>query len=204
MAQIGVVSQKKHLADCLRSAFAQHDSYSIVELSTPEECPVDIIIIEGDNTFVSSSPSIFIFDNKPQSLHSLPELYFIKPLAIAELVVMIEKTLRGELGHSFISLGEYKYYPNRRQISIQDSNKTVELTELENRMILYLAKHPGNMIRKEELLEQVWGYTEHAITGGVETHVVETHIYRVRQKLETIGATHLIVNEEGRYGLKIS
>ena len=76
---------------------------------------------------------------------------------------------------------------------------SVRLTDKEKLLILSLYGAENNALDRASLLQQVWSYAENA-----ETHTLETHLYRLRQKLEeSLGITDLIVTKDGIYTLKI-
>lgn len=60
-----------------------------------------------------------------------------------------------------------------------DGDKPVKITDTEKRLLILLAEQPGRPIKREALLRDVWGYRP-----DLDTHTVETHIYRLRQKIE--------------------
>ena len=78
-----------------------------------------------------------------------------------------------------------------KQLTDKETGNVISLTEKETEIITYLYKHRDEDITKEMLLKQIFDYKE-----GVETHTVETHIYKLRKK---IGPNHrLLLNTEGQ------
>ena len=76
--------------------------------------------------------------------------------------------------------------------------KKVRLTEKETNILKYLYRAGGKPVGREELLTEVWGYN-----AGVTTHTLETHIYRLRQKIEPDAASaKLLITEAGGYRLE--
>ncbi|MBQ9235786.1 MAG: winged helix-turn-helix domain-containing protein [Alphaproteobacteria bacterium] len=96
-----------------------------------------------------------------------------------------------------LEFGEYILYPARREIVNIESEKLCKLTEKEVAVVKYLYKNANDYVSKQDLLKEVWGYADDATT-----HTVETHIYRLRQKVEEQGAAGLIETSEGGYRLK--
>ena len=98
-------------------------------------------------------------------------------------------------GWSFIFVNKFKLDLNSRKISF--NNKSLKLTEREIDIILYLNKS-SNSQTIENLQKEVWG---HGVT--LETHTVETHIYRLRKKInEAFNNNEFIISTE--YGYKLS
>ena len=80
---------------------------------------------------------------------------------------------------------------------MSDENRTIKLTEKEINSIIYLFK-ANKPIKVQELQEKVWGYH-----SGLDTHTVETHIYRLRKKiLKMFGDKNFIFTSKQGYQLK--
>ncbi len=92
--------------------------------------------------------------------------------------------------------GEYSLYPIKKEIYSSETEKTIKLTEREVDIIKYLYQINPNSATKEELLEKVWKYHAEATT-----HTVETHIYRLRQKVEKNAKKQLIITRNNGYKL---
>ena len=99
---------------------------------------------------------------------------------------------------SEIILQDLKFYPAESVIE-KDSGAVINLTEKERDILLFLLQVPGNRISREDLLHHVWGYAD-----GIETHTLETHIYRLRQKIEdSPGKPRVLLTEGDGYRLYI-
>ena len=124
--------------------------------------------------------------------------YVTKPFRFAVLLARIRAQLRTH-EHSedaVFTVGQYSFRPSEKQLIEEDGNK-VRLTEKETAIMKYLYRAEQKIIGREELLEQVWGYN-----SGVTTHTLETHIYRLRQKIEKEPSNaRLLVTEGGGYKL---
>ena len=74
----------------------------------------------------------------------------------------------------------------------------MRLTEKETSILKYLYRAGGQPVAREELLAEVWGYN-----AGVTSHTLETHIYRLRQKVQPpeAGASAILVTDTGGYRL---
>ena len=78
-----------------------------------------------------------------------------------------------------------------------DSNQKVRLTEKETSILKYLFRAGEKAVSRDVLLNEVWGYN-----AGVTTHTLETHIYRLRQKIEADpSSAEILVTEPGGYRL---
>ena len=98
-----------------------------------------------------------------------------------------------------LEFNRYVLYPVRKEILNLRNNETTKLTEKEVAIIKYLYKNKDKVIGKNDLMQEVWGYAADATT-----HTVETHIYRLRQKVEHEDAeAQLILTSDGGYQLKI-
>lgn len=94
------------------------------------------------------------------------------------------------------ALGDYIFHPQEKQLTDQGDG-VIDLTDKEVEILVYLARH--RLASREDLLKNVWRYQD-----GVDTHTLETHIYRLRQKIEA-SADHpqLLVTDEQGYRLNI-
>jgi DNA-binding winged helix-turn-helix (wHTH) protein len=97
-------------------------------------------------------------------------------------------------------LGPYEFSPADRSLRHADSGAVIRLTELERRLLSFLAEAAGAPVSREALLAGVWGYSP-----GTLTHTVETHIWRLRQKIETDDVqTRFLTGEAGGYRLALA
>ena len=96
---------------------------------------------------------------------------------------------------SDMAIGDYNLNLNSREISNQE--KKLKLTEKEIEAIVYLFKVAGS-VKIQELQSNVWGYQ-----SQLETHTVETHIYRLRKKiLKTFNDENFILSKKDGYEIK--
>jgi len=95
-----------------------------------------------------------------------------------------------------IDVGFGLFFPADNQITgkASHSNDTVRLTEKERAMLEILYRAGADGVARQDLLTRVWGYV-----AGTETHTLETHMYRLRQKLGALGAQDSIEAVDGRY-----
>ncbi|MBL4695926.1 MAG: response regulator transcription factor [Rhizobiaceae bacterium] len=124
--------------------------------------------------------------------------YVTKPFRFAVLLARIRAQLRTheQSEDAVFSVGQYSFRPAQKILLEENGNK-VRLTEKETAIMKYLYRAEQKVIGRDELLEQVWGYN-----SGVTTHTLETHIYRLRQKIERDPSNSvLLVTEGGGYKL---
>ena len=93
-------------------------------------------------------------------------------------------------------LGDYEFRPSAKLL-VDAAQKKIRLTEKETNILKYLYRAGEKPISREELLAEVWGYN-----AGVTTHTLETHVYRLRQKIEPDPSNaKLLLTEAGGYRL---
>ncbi len=97
------------------------------------------------------------------------------------------------------ALGPYQLVAADCALRDGETGRLVRLTELELKLLTYLIASQGQLVDREQLLQDVWGYS-----AAADTHTVETHIWRLRQKIETDDpATRFVVTETGGYRLAL-
>lgn len=96
-----------------------------------------------------------------------------------------------------MQIGDALFQPQEKAISA--AQNTAALTDKEVDILLYLARHAGNTLRREDLLHRVWRYQ-----SGVDTHTLETHVYRLRQKLVALGGFENLLATDDDGGYKIA
>ena len=111
--------------------------------------------------------------------------YLVKPCSLRELVARVKAVLRrvDALGRrrspsETLRFGTLEIDPPRHAVRVED--QPVQLTAREFELLLQFAHHPGRVYSRAELLDRVWGYGE-----GVYEHTVNSHINRLRAKIET-------------------
>jgi DNA-binding response OmpR family regulator len=120
---------------------------------------------------------------------------FPKPLRLGHLLARLQFHLQGARMHSEpFRFGPFCLEPAARQVVIEDSDAVIRLTEKETHLLEYLGRSK-KPVPREELLAAIWGYD-----ARIDTHTLETHVYRLRRKLEA-GGTQVIVMEQGVYSL---
>jgi DNA-binding response OmpR family regulator len=124
--------------------------------------------------------------------------YVVKPFRFAVLLARIRSQLR-QHEHSEDAqyrVGPYTFRPSAKLLIREDARK-IRLTEKETAIIKFLYRASEQSVGRETLLTEVWGYN-----AGVSTHTLETHIYRLRQKIERDPSqAEILVTEGGGYKL---
>jgi DNA-binding response OmpR family regulator len=124
--------------------------------------------------------------------------YITKPFRFGVLLARIRAHLR-QHEHSedaTFKVGPYSFKPSAKQL-MRDDGKKVRLTEKETAIIKFLLRSGEQIVSRDVLLHDVWGYN-----AGVTTHTLETHIYRLRQKIERDpSSAEILVTEGGGYKL---
>ena len=124
--------------------------------------------------------------------------YVTKPFRFAVLLARIRAQLRQheQSEDAVFSIGPYTFRPSAKLL-IDAAGRKVRLTEKETAILKYLYRTGEKVVTRDVLLHEVWGYN-----AGVTTHTLETHIYRLRQKIERDpSSAELLVTEGGGYKL---
>ena len=124
--------------------------------------------------------------------------YITKPFKFPVLLARIRAQLRTheQSEDAVFQLGPYTFRPSMKML-ITEEEKKVRLTEKETNILKFLYRAPEGVVPRDLLLHEVWGYN-----AGVTTHTLETHIYRLRQKIEPDPSNaRLLVTESGGYRL---
>jgi len=125
--------------------------------------------------------------------------YVAKPFRLGELMARIRVQLRQDEASedAVFAIGPYSFQPGRKLLVDPAGRKKVRLTEKEAAILRFLYRAGESPVSRETLLGEVWGYN-----AGVNTHTLETHIYRLRQKMERDPANAVIlVTAAGGYRL---
>ena len=124
--------------------------------------------------------------------------YVAKPFRFAVLLARIRAQLRqhDQSEDAVFGIGRYSFRPSAKVLT-DDRGAKIRLTEKETAILKYLYRAGEKVITRDVLLHEVWGYN-----SGVTTHTLETHIYRLRQKIERDPAkSEMLVTEAGGYKL---
>ena len=125
--------------------------------------------------------------------------YIAKPFRMAELLARLRAQLRifENSEDAVFAIGPYTFRPAAKLLQEQARNRRIRLTEKEAAILKFLYRAGTRAVARQVLLNEVWGYN-----AAVTTHTLETHIYRLRQKIEPDpGNARLLLTEGGGYRL---
>ncbi|OSQ50150.1 response regulator transcription factor [Thalassospira alkalitolerans] len=125
--------------------------------------------------------------------------YVTKPFRLNVLLARIRAHIRQheQSEDAVFVIGPYSFQPSAKILIETTTEKKVRLTEKETSILKFLFRAGDKPVTRETLLDEVWGYN-----AGVTTHTLETHVYRLRQKIEKDPSNAMIlVTEPGGYKL---
>jgi DNA-binding response OmpR family regulator len=186
----------------VEAARAEQVDLAIMDVGLPDIDGREAVRILRRNGF--KSPIIMLTGHHTDSdtilgLESGANDYVTKPFRFAVLLARIRTQLRQyeTSGDASFAIGPYTFRPSAKALVINPENSKVRLTETEVAILRHLYRAGQRSVSRETLLQEVWGYD-----SGVTTHTVETHIYRLRRKIEKdAGAPAILVTEAGGYKL---
>ena len=132
------------------------------------------------------------------SLEAGANNYAIKPLRMVELITLIRSQLfeLWAFGDMQFEIGNLSFVPANKMLFDTGSNSMQRLTEKETTILKFLYHAFPSDISKAHILAEVWGFQ-----STVSTHTLETHIYRLRQKISQLTDKQLVVTTEHGYRL---
>ncbi|MES2711363.1 MAG: response regulator transcription factor [Pseudomonadota bacterium] len=125
--------------------------------------------------------------------------YIAKPFRLNELLARLRAQLRvfDNSEDAVFTIGPYSFRPSAKLLLEATRNRKIRLTEKEAAILKFLYRAGGRPVPRQVLLNEVWGYN-----AAVTTHTLETHIYRLRQKVEPDPTmARLLLTEGGGYRL---
>ena len=221
--KILIIDDDDILRDTLREQFSLHDDFSATDAATAtagikavKADHADLVILDVNlpdmdgreackimrrNGF--KGPVIMLTGQGSESdtilgLDSGANDYVTKPFRFGVLLARIRAHLRQheQSEDAVFKVGPYTFKPSAKML-VREDNKKIKLTEKESAIIKFLYRAGEQIVSRDVLLHDVWGYN-----AGVTTHTLETHIYRLRQKIERDpGHAELLVTEGGGYKL---
>ena len=218
-----IVDDDPDLRSALSEQLALTDEFAPVQAETAAEAiqfirgtPVDLVLMDVGlpdldgreavkllrrNGF--KAPVIVVTGHEGEAdtilgLESGANDYVTKPVKFAVLLARIRAHLRQfeQSEDATFSIGRYTFRPSAKLL-VDERGSKVRLTEKETAILKFLYRSGEKAIGRDVLLHEVWGYN-----SGVTTHTLETHIYRLRQKIERDpSSAELLVTEGGGYKL---
>ena len=125
--------------------------------------------------------------------------YVTKPFRFNVLLARLRAQLRQheQSEEAVFVIGPYTFRPSQKLLVEEAARKKIHLTEKETAILKYLYRAGGQVVGREKLLGEVWGFN-----AAVTTHTLETHVYRLRQKIEKDPSrAEILVTEAGGYRL---
>jgi DNA-binding response OmpR family regulator len=221
--KILIVDDDEGLRDSLTEQLALHDEFEAVAVDTgtkgvtaAKAGQIDLVLMDVGLPDLDGreavrmlrksgfkAPIIMLTGHDTDSdtilgLESGANDYIAKPFRFAVLLARIRAQLRQHEASedAVFNIGPYSFRPSSKILVSPKGNK-VRLTEKETAILRYLYRAGQQPVSRETLLQEVWGYN-----SGVTTHTLETHIYRLRQKVEKdAGNPALLVTDVGGYKL---
>src|SRR5215510_13271177 len=221
--KILIVDDDEDLRESLKDQLALHDEFEVftagtaakgIEVAKSEH--LDLVMLDvglpdmdgreackmlRKNGF--KSPIVMLTGNASDAdmilgLDSGANDYITKPFKFAVLLARIRAQLRQheQSEDAVFAIGPYTFKPASKLL-LDEKGTKIRLTEKETSILKYLYRSGDKVVSRETLLHEVWGYN-----AGVTTHTLETHIYRLRQKIEKDPSnSEILVTETGGYKL---
>ena len=224
--RILLVDDDELLRDTLLDQFGHHDEFAVETAATAqaaiaktrEEAHIDLVLLDvglpdmdgreacqvmRKNGFKSPIVMLTGADTDADEvlgLNSGANDYVTKPFRFAVLIARIRAQLRSHEQNedAVFKIGPYEFRPAVKML-VSENDRKVRLTEKEASILKYLYRAGGKPVTRDVLLDEVWGYN-----SGVTTHTLETHVYRLRQKIEPNPAqATILLTEAGGYRLAL-
>jgi DNA-binding response OmpR family regulator len=218
-----IVDDDADLRTTLKEQFELHEEFRVEEAATAaaglkraREGRVDLVILDVDLPDMDgreacrllrkagvAAPVLMLTGatgdaDQVLGLESGANDYVAKPFKFQVLLARVRAHLRSHEASedATFQIGPYEFRPAMKVLVTPDDKK-IRLTEKETNILKYLYRSGSKAVGREELLHEVWGYN-----SGVTTHTLETHVYRLRQKIEPDPSNaRLVVTESGGYRL---
>ena len=209
--KIAIIANNQNLLDLLEESFLLYGKFSISiftnnsildlieKADNTNALIVSIDILDNlDRKYLNifrenEKKSIFLINKEDKKDILLekqikPKSIINIPLSISNIIQIIESLIREEANKmNDIIIGNFSLDVVGRKISLNKINE--KLTEKETEILWKLLNKIDHRIPQKELLKEIWGYDE-----SIETRTLETHIYRIRKKLNSIGAKDYKIN----------
>ncbi len=188
-------------AEALAAARGDHVDLVLMDVGLPDMDGREAVRLMRKNGF--KSPVIMLTANDSEAdtvlgLEAGANDYVTKPFRFAVLLARVRAHLRQYEASedAQFNLGPYVFRPGAKVLVTEKGSK-IRLTEKETSILRYLYRAGQRVVQRDVLLQEVWGYN-----AAVTTHTLETHVYRLRQKIEKDpGNARILVTDAGGYKL---
>lgn len=191
---LAIIAENKTYRELLAAAssvLGEEDVHTYQEASPDPDIDAAIYISEGKDTQklkqLATEIPVFAVLSAKETMNEEDRLDFAgvfqSPLRLGRVIEAVrvykkQKAQKEKLNP--IVMGRCTLDPKSGFLKTDKKGPDIRLTEKEQNILLYLYDNKDRPVTKQDLLDHVWGYAD-----GVETHTLETHIYRLRQKIET-------------------
>ena len=188
-------------ASAVQLAKADHFDLLIMDVGLPDIDGREVVKILRKSGFRSPVIMLTGHDGEADTILGLEagaNDYVTKPFRFAVLLARIRAHLRQHEASddAIFTIGPYSFKPGAKLL-VTDKGQKIRLTEKETAILRFLYRAGQRVIGRDVLLQEVWGYN-----ANVTTHTLETHIYRLRQKIEVDpGRAKILVTDSGGYKL---
>ena len=195
------IIQADTAAKCLQIARSSKIDLALMDVGLPDTDGREVVKILRRSGF--SAPIIMLTGHDTDSdtilgLEAGANDYVVKPFKLAVLLARIRAHMRQHerSEDAVYTIGRFTFHPSQKVMIDENQHKT-RLTEKEASILKFLYRAGKTTVNRDTLLHEVWGYN-----SSVTTHTIETHIYRLRQKIERDPAhAEILVTEAGGYRL---
>lgn len=184
-------AKKRYLSEIVQMAGA-------IPLPEAEHAEADFILALEKNTPISDKPILML--GKDVCVPAAKDVHLVAtPLGAGDLIAKIQRVL----GQSQASNNRLNFEAGILDVIeslwLAPGEDALRLTEKEVEILRFLHEARGETVTRDELLQKVWAYAK-----DVETHTLETHIYRLRQKIEADPAMpKILLTRENGYAVSI-
>ncbi|MDI3233603.1 response regulator transcription factor [Exiguobacterium antarcticum] len=200
--KILVIEDELKLAQ-VTERFLRHHGYTVTLVGSLQEAKthlmdetfdavlVDVRLPDGDGwslvpSIKSNHPAPVVFmltsrgeaDDRVFGLELGADDYLVKPVVLKELIIRLERALKQRLPAGR-QLGDVTIDEKARRV--KSGPETISLAKMEFELLVYFFEHLGEALSRDQILDEVWGYT-----FGGDTRTVDTHVKQLRDKLPTI------------------
>ena len=189
-------------AEAIEKAKAEHFDLVLLDIGLPDLDGREVCRLMRKGGVASPVIMLTASDTDADTilgLESGANDYVTKPFRFNVLLARVRAHLRQheQSEDAVFAIGDYSFRPAAKMLLDDERSEKVRLTEKETAILKYLYRAGETVVPRETLLSEVWGYN-----AGVTTHTLETHIYRLRQKIERDPSQAvLLVTEPGGYRL---